>query len=98
MDTLSSALGVHVERWSGQPRMYADANVPAGLVSFMRRRLRWDVFFVVEQDELRRARDGEHYRLARQLHRTLLTLDHDYFNDRRFPPGDSGGVIVVSAP
>ena len=98
MDTLSSALGVHVERWSGQPRIYADANVPAGLVSFMRRRLRWDVFFVLEQDELRRARDGEHYRLARQLHRTLLTLDHDYFNDRRFPPGDSGGVIVVSAP
>ena len=98
MDTLSSALGVHVERWSGQPHIYADANVPAGLVSFMRRRLCWDVFFVLEHDELRRARDDEHYRLARQLHRTLLTLDHDYFNDRRFPPGDSGGVIVMSAP
>ena len=98
MGTLASELGDHVERLSGQPRIYADANVPAGLVSFMRLRLRWDVLFVIEHDELRRARDGEHYRLARQLRRTLLTLDRDYFNDRHFPPSDSGGVIVVSAP
>ena len=98
MGALASELGDHVERLSGQPRIYADANVPAGLVSFMRLRLCWDVLFVIEHDELRRARDGEHYRLARQLRRTLLTLDRDYFNDRHFPPSDSGGVIVVSAP
>ncbi len=89
MGTLASVLGVHVERWSGQPRIYADANMPAGLISFMRRRLHWDVFFVVEHDELRMARDDEHYRLAKQLRRTLLTLDHDYFNDRRLPLDDS---------
>ena len=98
MGTLASELGDHVEWLSGQPRIYADANVPAGLVSFMRLRLRWDVLFVIEHDELRRARDGEHYRLARQLRRTLLTLDRDYFNDRHFPQSDSGDVIVVSAP
>ena len=98
MGTLASELGDHVERLSGQPRIYADANVPAGLVSFMRLRLRWDVLFVIEHDELRRTRDGEHYRLARRLRRTLLTLDRDYFNDRHFPPIDSGGVIVVSLP
>ena len=98
MGTLASELGDHVERLSGQPRIYADANVPAGLVSFMRLRLRWDVLFVIEHDELRRTRDGEHYRLARRLRRTLLTLDRDYFNDRHFPPSDSGGVIVVSPP
>ena len=98
MGTLASELGDHVERLLGQPRIYADANVPAGLVSFMRLRLRWDVLFVIEHDELRRARDGQHYRLARQLRRTLLTLDRDYFNDRHFPPSGSGGVIVVSAP
>ncbi len=39
-----------------------------------------------------------HYYRARDLKRTLVTLDHDYFNDRRFPPGDSGGVVVLSAP
>ena len=56
------------------------------------------MFFVLEHDDLRRAPDTEHYRLARQLRRTLLSLDRDYFDDRRFPPGESGGVLVVSAP
>lgn len=81
-----------------QPRIYADANLPAGIVSFMRNDLGWDVFFVLEHDDLRRARDTEHYRLARQLRRTLLSLDRDYFDHKRFPPAESGGVIVMSAP
>jgi hypothetical protein len=80
------------------PRIYADANIPAGLVQFMRQRLRWDVFFVMEHDDLRRARDQAHFRLARQLGRTLVTMDRDYFDDRKFPPQESAGVIVVAAP
>ena len=98
MGTLSSELGPHAERLTGQPRVYVDANVPAGLVAFMRTRLSWDVLFVMEHDELRRARDGDHFRLARQLRRTLITFDRDYLDDRRFPPGDSGGVLVLAAP
>jgi hypothetical protein len=98
MGTLASELGSHLARLSRRPRIYADANIPAGLVTFMRQRLRWDVLFVLEHDDLRRAPDGEHYRLARQLHRTLVTLDRDYCDDRRFPPRESGGVIVLSAP
>jgi hypothetical protein len=98
MGTLASELGSHAERIAGQPRLYVDANVPAGLVAFMRTRLRWDVLFVIEHDDLRRARDGEHYRLAREWRRTLITLDRDYLDDRRFPPAESGGVIVLSAP
>ena len=98
MGTLSSELGSHAERIAGQPRLYVDANVPAGLVGFMRERLAWDVLFVIEHDDLRRERDGEHYRLARQLGRTLLTLDHDYLDDRKFPPNESGGVLVLTAP
>jgi hypothetical protein len=78
--------------------VYADANLPAGLVSFMRTRLHWDVLFVIEHDDLRRARDGDHYRLARQLRRTLITLDRDYLDDRKFPPAESGGVLVLAAP
>jgi hypothetical protein len=78
--------------------MYVDANVPAGLVAFMRSRLHWDVLFVVEHDDLRRARDGEHYRLARQLGRTLITMDRDYLDARKFPPLESGGVAVLTAP
>jgi hypothetical protein len=98
MGTLASALAGHAERIAGQPRVYVDANVPAGLVVFMRGGLRWDALFVIEHDDLRRARDGEHYRLARQLRRTLITLDRDYLDDRRFPLAESGGVLVLAAP
>jgi len=98
MGTLASELGGHAERVSGQPRVYVDANVPAGVVSFMRQSLRWDVLFVLEHADLRRARDGEHFRLARQLRRTLITQDRDYLDDRKFPPRESGGVLVLTAP
>ena len=76
---------------SGSPAM-------AYVVSFMRVTLGWDVLFVLEQEDLRRAPDIHHYRLARQLGRTLITLDRDYTDDRRFPPVESPGVIVFSAP
>ena len=98
MRTLSSELGPLADQFSPEPRVYADANVPAGLVSFMRGRLHWDVLFVLEHDDLRLARDTEHFRLARQLRRTLITLDRDYLDDRRFPLAECGGVLVVSGP
>lgn len=98
MGTLSSELGPHAERLSPRPRIYADANVPAGLVAHMRIRLEWDVLFVMEEDELRRATDEKHYQLAAQLRRTLVTMDRDYLDDRRFPPADGSGVLVINAP
>jgi hypothetical protein len=98
MGTLSSELGPLVEQVAGQPRVYADANVPRGVVGFMREKLAWDVLFVMEHDDLRRARDIEHYRLARQLGRTLVTLDRDYLDDRQFPPEEGAGVIVFCVP
>lgn len=98
MGTLSSELNEHVARIAGAPRIYADANLPNGVVEYMRTRLGWDVLFVIEHDDLRRARDTEHYRLARQLGRTLVTLDRDYIDDRNFPPAEGAGVIVLSAP
>jgi hypothetical protein len=97
MGTLASELSPHVVKPS-EPRVYADANIPFGVVSYMRSRLGWDVLFVIEHEDLRRARDTEHFRLARQLGRTLVTLDHDYEDDRRFPPAEGAGVIVFSAP
>lgn len=98
MGTLSSELGPYVGRVVDQPRIYADANIPNGIVAYMRNRLNWDVLFVLEHDDLRRARDIEHYRLARQLGRTLVTLDRDYMDDRQFPPSEGAGVIVFWAP
>jgi hypothetical protein len=98
MGTLSSELGPLVEQVADQPRVYADANIPNGVVGYMREKLGWDVLFVLEHDDLRRARDIEHYRLARQLGRTLVTLDRDYLDDRQFPPDEGAGVIVFCAP
>jgi hypothetical protein len=64
----------------------------------MRTLLNWDVMFVLEEDELRRAADSTHYQLAGQLRRTLVTMDRDYLDDRRFPPDEGGGVLVITAP
>jgi hypothetical protein len=98
MGTLSSELGPFVEQAASQPRIYADANVPRGAIGFMRGTLGWDVLSVIEHDDLRRARDIEHFRLARQLGRTLVTLDRDYLDDRLFPPEEGAGVIVFCVP
>ena len=98
MGTLSTELASHAERLSPRPRIYADANVPAGLVAHMRTHLDWDVLFVLEEDGLRRASDLRHYRLAEQLRRTLITMDRDYLDDRQFPPAEGGGVLVINAP
>ena len=98
MGTLSSELGPHIERSPGDPRVYADANMPSGVVEYMRTRLHWDVLFVLEHDDLRRASDLEHFRLARRLGRTLLTQDRDYTDSKRFPPDEGAGVIVFCAP
>jgi hypothetical protein len=98
MGTLSSELAGYAERFSPRPRIYADANVPAGLVAHMRVRLGWDVLFVIEEATLRRAPDSTHFRLAQQLRRTLVTLDRDYLDDRRYPPSETGGVLVIHAP
>ncbi|HYT65906.1 MAG TPA: DUF5615 family PIN-like protein [Vicinamibacterales bacterium] len=98
MGTLSSELGPLVEQVADRPRVYADANMPNGVVAFMREKLGWNVLFVLEHDDLRRARDIEHFRLARQLGRTLVTLDRDYLDDRQFPPDEGAGVIVFCAP
>ena len=98
MGTLASELGPFAEGLTEAPRVYADANLPAGLVRFMRERLLWDVLFVIEEAALRRARDIEHFRMAVQLRRTLVTLDQDFLDDVRFPPTQCAGVLVLSAP
>lgn len=98
MKSLASELASYAERLAGQPRIYADANVPAGVLACLRTKLHWDVLAVIEHDDLRRLSDEEHFRLAGQLHRTLLSLDRDYLDDRRFPPARCPGVLIVSAP
>ena len=80
------------------PQVYADANVPAWAIGVMRQHLGWDVLAVVEHDDLRRARDREHYVRALELGRTVVTLDRDFLDDETFPPALSPGVVVLFAP
>src|SRR6187401_2645427 len=98
MGTLASALRPIAQDLADAPRVYVDANVPAGVVSVMRRDLHWDVFYVMEHSDLRRAPDAEHFRLALEFARTLITLDRDFLDDKRFPPANSPGVVVCTAP
>jgi predicted nuclease of predicted toxin-antitoxin system len=98
MGTLFSELGPLRAAQARGPLVYADANVPAPLVGFMRSELRWDVLHVVDEPEWRRATDLAHFHRARDLRRTLVTLDRDFLEDRRFPPVESPGVVVLSAP
>jgi hypothetical protein len=96
--SLASELRPIAAQLSAAPRVYVDANVPWGVVLFMRQELGWDVLFVLEDPQLRRAPDRDHFRRALDLARTLITLDHDFFDDRRFPLASSPGVVVCSAP
>ena len=98
MGTLASGLRNIAAELAAAPRVYVDANVPLPVVAAMRHELGWDVLFVLEHDELRRAADARHFELAREFGRTLITLDHDFFDDRAFPPQDSPGVVVCTAP
>jgi hypothetical protein len=57
MGTLASELGPIIPDIVDAPRVYADANLPVGIVAFMRRDLGWDVLFVLEDAAFRRAAD-----------------------------------------
>ncbi len=98
MRTLASELKPLVAGEAVAPRIYADANLPWGAVALMRRELGWDVLFVLEHDDLRRAPDRQHFIRARELGRTLITLDRDFADSRRFPPALSPGVVICSVP
>src|SRR5687768_6122158 len=98
MGSLASELVPFAARLSDAPRIYADANLPQGIVRAMRETLGWDVLFVLEHDDLRRASDREHYSRARDQGRTLISLDRDFLDEKRFPVDLSGGVVVCSAP
>jgi len=98
MGSLAEQLRPIATDLAAAPRVYVDANLPAGVVAMMRSELGWDVLFVLEDDRLRRAPDEEHFRLALEFGRTLITLDYDFCDDRRFPLASSPGVIVCSAP
>ena len=52
MGTLSSELGPVADAVTDRPRVYADANVPAGIVGYMREKLGWDVLCVMDHPDL----------------------------------------------
>jgi hypothetical protein len=97
MGSLTSELRPIAAELTTAPRVYVDANIPLGVVNAMRHDLKWDVLFVLEDPALRRAPDRDHFARALDFGRTLITLDRDFLDDRRFPPELSPGVIVCTA-
>ena len=98
MGTLASELRSFAAELAAAPRVYADANLPAGVVAAMRQELGWDVLFVARGDRTgaaRRiattstARSSSAARSSRSI-RTSSTIDGF--------PRSSPGVIVCSAP
>jgi predicted nuclease of predicted toxin-antitoxin system len=96
--SLTSELRPIAADLAAAPRVYADANLPRGAIAFMRQGLGWDVLAVIEEPDLRRAADREHFARARDLGRTLITLDRDFLDSRRFRAADSPGVLICTAP
>ena len=43
------------------------------------------------------ARNARALRTRSGSSRTLISFDRDYLDDRKFPPAESGGVIILSA-
>ena len=98
MGSLSSELRPLAAELARVPRVYVDANMPAGAVTYMRQALHWDVLFVLEDPDLRRATDRDHFRRALEFGRTLISLDHDFFDQQKFPSILSPGVVICTAP
>ncbi len=100
MGTLSSELThARVDAVGGAPRIYADANIPTRHRRLHAARSSGGTSCSSSSTTTCGGRrDIEHYRLARQLGRTLVTLDRDYIDDRGFPPSEGAGVIVFWAP
>ena len=99
MGTLASELGPLARaRSANAPRVYADANVPArARVASCARSSAGTCCSCSSTTTCAARRDIEHFRLARHLGRTLITLDRDYLDDRRFPPDEGAGVLVFCA-
>lgn len=76
-------------------RLYADNNIEAEIVRFLKSEAGFNVLSVADDPGLRHQEDEFHYNKARQLDRYLLTHDDDFWDDRRFPLHQSPGVIII---
>ncbi len=99
MGSLASELRPIAASVAAAPRVYVDANVPSGARSRSCAACSGGTpCSCLRTPDLRRASDREHFRRARDLGRTLVTLDCDFLDERRFPACCSPGVVVCRAP
>jgi predicted nuclease of predicted toxin-antitoxin system len=70
-----------------------DENIPAGLVSILSRYGHDAV--TVPQQELAGQSDAVIWEAAQRERRFLITMDMDFADIRRFPPGTHEGILVL---
>ena len=75
----------HAARCVRRPRIYADANVPAGVVAFMRTSLGGTCCSCSSTTICGGRRDMRALPAGAAARPHAVTLDRDYFDDRRFP-------------
>lgn len=78
-------------------RLYADENVAPAFVLALRHFQKVNIVSAVELG-FRGRDDGFHFAEAKRERRFLLTNDHDFLDDRRFPLQSCLGVIVLAPP
>ncbi len=74
-------------------RFYADADVPAQVVAYLRQR--GHKCITAAEMGFERRDDAFHYAYAKRQRRILLTLDKDFLNLRKYPLQRHPGIIVV---
>jgi predicted nuclease of predicted toxin-antitoxin system len=77
-------------------KLLADANIPKPLIDELR--FAGIVVTSVAEEGLSSHPDGNILQLSRKLGTVLLTMDRDFWDDRRHPLRKSPGVIFVDIP
>ena len=97
MGTLFAELAARAGAPTG-PRIYADANVPAGIIAFMRKTLQ--IGHAVHRTRRFAACAGPTAFRAGQATRAHAgdAGCAEYLDDRMYPPGKTSGLIVLYAP
>jgi len=81
------------KRWRRKARFLVDESAGEGLAEYLRS-LGWNAKSVADFG-LNGKSDEDVYALAARESRFVLTHDSDFLNDRRFPPGLAGGIVVL---
>jgi len=81
----------------GRIKFYADENVDADFIQFLRVKHKINITTAVEMGFSGRG-DSFHFQEAKRQKRFLLTCDKDFLNHKEFPFNQMLGVVILDIP